>query len=164
MRDGFIEKLEKIAVLHDDLFLLTADLGFRLFDGFQANHPGRFIDVGIAESNMAGIAAGLALSGRKVYCYSIIPFLVMRGYEQIRVDIAFHNLNVRLVGVGGGFTYGLEGFTHFALEDLALMRALPNMTVVIPSDRAQAEALAEASYEHEGPMYIRLGRTDNTIG
>ncbi len=141
----------------DDLFVLTADLGFRLFDGFEAAAPRRFYNVGVAESNMIGIAAGLSLCGKSVYCYSIIPFLVMRPFEQIRVDIAYHGLNVKLVGAGGGFTYGCEGFTHFALEDLALMSSLPNMTVVVPADPLEAEAVAGLSLEHDGPMYIRLG-------
>ncbi|NOZ25644.1 MAG: 1-deoxy-D-xylulose-5-phosphate synthase [Nitrospirae bacterium] len=140
-----------------DLFVLTADLGFKLFDGFEAESRERFYNVGVAEANMIGIAAGLSLCGKNVYCYSIIPFLVMRPFEQVRVDIAYHGLNVKLVGVGGGFTYGCEGFTHFALEDLALMCSLPNMTVVVPADRFEAESVAAISLQHDGPMYIRLG-------
>jgi transketolase len=146
-----------------DLYLLTGDLGFRLFDEFRERFSDRFLDMGIAEQNMIGVAAGLALSGKKVYCYSIIPFLVMRAYEQIRVDIAYHNLDVKLVGVGGGFTYGMEGFTHFGLEDFALMRSLPNMTVVVPADPVEARCVAELSATVAGPMYIRLGRTGDPV-
>jgi len=138
--------------------MLTADLGFKLFDNFKKLCPERFYDIGVAEANMISIAAGLSLTGKNVYCYSIIPFLIMRAYEQIRIDIAYHNLNVKLIGVGGGFTYGLEGFTHFGIEDFALMRTLPNMTVVVPADLLEAERLAKLSVDYEGPLYIRLGK------
>ena len=159
MRNIFFKVLADMARIYDDIYLLTGDLGFKLFDDFRAKYPERFFDVGLAEANMIGIAAGLSLSEKNVYCYSIIPFLTMRAYEQVRIDIAYHNLNVKLVGVGGGFTYGLEGFTHFGLEDLALMKALPNMTVVVPADPKEAEQLAKISYEYRTPLYIRLGRT-----
>lgn len=159
MRNSFFRILEEKAQIHDDIYLLTADLGFKLFDVFKSKCPERFFDIGVAESNMIGIASGLSLCGKNVYCYSIIPFLVMRAFEQIRIDVAYHNLNVKLVGVGGGFTYGLEGMTHFGLEDLALMRSLPNMSVVVPADPLEAQCLAKISYEHQGPIYIRLGRT-----
>lgn len=159
MRTAFFKAVEKLFVKDQNLFVLTGDLGYRLFDNFKNKCSDRFYDIGVAESNMISIAAGLALSGKNVYCYSIIPFLIMRTFEQIRIDIAYHNLNVKLVGVGGGLTYGLEGFTHFGLEDFALMRTLPNMTIVVPADRFEAECLAKISYKYEGPMYIRLGRT-----
>lgn len=159
MRVAFFETLAEMGKDREDIFVLTADLGFKLFDGFNAACPSRFFDVGVAESNMIGLAAGLSLSGKTVYCYSIIPFLVMRPFEQIRMDVAYENLNVRLVGVGGGFTYGLEGISHFGLEDLALMRSLPNMCIVVPADPLEAQCLARLSCGHEGPMYIRLGKT-----
>ncbi len=159
MRSAFFKTLEDHAHRDENIFVLTADLGFKLFDGIKNRCPERFYDVGIAEANMVGIAAGLALCGKSVYCYSIIPFLVMRAYEQIRIDAAYHNSDIKLVGVGGGFTYGLEGFTHFGLEDLSLMRSLPNMTVVVPADPFEARCLAQACQEHKGPMYIRLGRS-----
>lgn len=159
MRVNFFKALERKAKLHDNIYLLTGDLGFKLFDDFRAKYPDRFFDIGVAESNMIGIAAGLSLSGKNVYCYSIIPFLIMRAYEHVRNDISYHNLNVKLIGAGGGFTYGLEGFTHYALEDLAIMRILPNMAVVVPADPKEAISLAEVSVEYEGPIYIRLGRT-----
>ncbi len=158
MRNAFFKALEESAGGNEDIFILTADLGFKLFDDIKRSCPGRFYDVGIAEANMIGIAAGLSLCGKDVYCYSIAPFLVMRAYEQIRIDAAYHNSNIKLVGVGGGFTYGLEGFTHFGLEDLSLMRSLPNMTVVVPADAFEARCLAIACSGHRGPMYIRLGR------
>lgn len=159
MRSSFFRSLEELARTNRDVYFLTADLGFRLFDNIQLSCPGRFYDVGVAEANMTGISAGLSLNNKNVYCYSIIPFLVMRAYEQIRIDVAYHNLNVKFIGVGGGFTYGFEGLTHFGLEDLALMRSLPNMSVVVPADPVEARCLAYASLEHAGPLYIRLGRT-----
>ncbi len=159
MRARFVKTLEELAQKNEDIFVLTADLGYKLFDNIKSKCPDRFYDVGIAEANMISIASGLSLCGKNVYCYSIVPFLVMRAFEQIRIDVAYHNLNVKLVGVGGGFTYGFEGITHFGLEDLALMRSLPNMSVVVPADPFEAQRLARISYEHQGPIYIRLGRT-----
>jgi len=159
VRAAFFESLEELYQKNSDIFVLTADLGYRLFDNFKMKCEERFYDVGVAEANMIGIASGLALTGKNVYCYSIIPFLIMRAFEQIRIDIAYHNLNVKLVGVGGGFTYGREGFTHFGLEDFALVRPLPNVAVVVPADPFEARCLAKISYEYKGPMYIRLGKT-----
>lgn len=159
MRATFFNSLIELYQHDKDFFVLTADLGYKLFDNFKSKAPERFYDIGVAEANMIGIASGLALTGKNVYCYSIIPFLVMRAYEQVRVDIAYHNVNVKLIGVGGGFTYGLEGFTHFGLEDFALMRSLPNMCIVSPADPVEAACLANISYKYEGPMYIRLGKT-----
>lgn len=158
MRNTFFKELLNVASRDKDTYVLTANLGFKLFDDFKANCPGQFIDVGVAEANMIGLASGMSLSGKNVYCYSIIPFLVMRAYEQIRVDVAYHDLNVKLIGVGGGFTYGLEGFTHFGLEDLTLMRALPNMNIVVPADTFEAHQLVKVSHDFTHPLYIRLGR------
>lgn len=163
MRELFFKTLKELAESRDDLFILTGDLGFKLFDDFKAVKPERFFDIGVAEANMAGIAAGLALSGKNVYCYSIVPFLIMRAYEQIRVDIAYHNLNVKLIGVGGGLTYGGEGFTHCGLEDFTLMRALPHMTIVVPCDDVEAKILSRLSYHHQGPLYIRLDKNKNNV-
>jgi len=158
VKAAFIKTLEELALVDDRIFLLTGDMGFKVFDSFRESYPDRFINVGVAESNMIGIAAGLALSGKNVYCYSIIPFLTMRCFEQIRVDLCYHNLNVKLVGAGGGVSYGLEGMTHHAIEDMAVMRSLPNMTVVAPADPLEVEALMHKSLSYKGPLYIRLGR------
>lgn len=163
MRATFFNVIEEIYKVKKDVFILTGDLGYKLFDNFKMYCTERFYDIGVAEANMVGIAAGLSLSGKNVYCYSIIPFLVMRAFEQIRVDIAYHNLNVKLIGVGGGFTYGLEGFTHFGLEDLTLMRSLPNMAVIVPADPLEAVSLAKLTYDYKSPMYIRLGKTGEPI-
>ncbi len=163
MRDAFVKTLEGLFSIHKDAMLLSADLGFRLFDGIRNASPERFCNTGIAEANMIGVAAGMSLTGKNVYCYSIIPFLVMRAFEQIRIDIDYHNLNVKLIGSGGGFTYGFEGFTHFAVEDLAIMRSLQNTAVVVPADSTEARSLAVASLEYPGPLYMRFGRTDEPV-
>jgi transketolase len=159
MRVSFYKTIEDLYQKDESIYILTADLGYKLFDEFKLKCSDRFYDIGIAETNMIGIASGLSLCGKNVYCYSMSPFLVMRAYEHIRIDIAYHNVNVKLVGVGDGFTYGMEGFTHFGLEDFALMRSLPNMTIVAPADPIEAACLAKISYKHQGPMYVRLGRT-----
>ena len=160
MRATFFSTIEKYYKKDKKVFVLTADLGFKLFDKIKSVSSKRFYNVGIAEANMVGLASGIALSGGKVYCYSIIPFLIMRAYEQIRVDIDYHDLDVKLVGMGSGFSYGLEGITHFGLEDIALMRSLKNMAVTVPADMHEAAAFAEISYKHKGPMFIRIGRTN----
>lgn len=157
MRTTFARTLERLASEDRDLFLLTSDLGFRLFDGFRESHPGRFINVGVAETNMIGVAAGMALEGKNVYCYSMVPFLILRALEQIRIDICYHNVGVKLVGVGAGVTYGLEGITHHGLEDLCALGALPNLAIVAPGDPREAEALVKASAGFPGPLYLRLG-------
>lgn len=158
MRKVFFEILQKIFQEDKNVFLLTADLGVKFFEDFKKLDPSRMIDVGVAEPNMIGIASGLALSGKNVYCYSIVPFLTMRTLEQIRVDLCYPNLNVKLLGAGGGLVYGVEGMTHHAIEDIAIMRSLPNMTVVCPGDSREAEALARDSAYYQGPLYIRFGR------
>jgi len=163
MRNTFIKTLEMLAKADDNIYLLTADLGFKLFDGFRGVHPKRFINVGVAESNMIGLAAGLALSGKNVYCYSMVPFLTFRTLEQIRVDLCYHDLNVKLVGSGGGLVYGFEGMTHQAIEDISIMRSLPNMTVVVPGDPLEVEGIIKESVKYKGPLYIRLGKDRDQV-
>lgn len=163
MRTAFFGTLEQLKQNNGDIFVLTGDLGFKLFDSFKSRYPDKFYDIGIAEANMVGIASGLSLSGKNVYCYSITPFLFARAFEQIRIDVAYQNLNVKLIGVGGGFAYGLEGITHWGLEDFALMRSLHNMSVVCPADYKEAERFAEISYEYQGPLYIRLGQKADPV-
>ena len=158
MRSTAIQTLEKLCMTDSSIFLLTGDLGFKVFDKFRNTYPDRFINVGVAEANMIGVAAGLALSGKNVYCYSIVPFLTMRCLEQIRVELCYNKLNVKLVGVGGGLSYGLEGMTHHAIEDISILRSLPNMTVAVPGDALEVEAIMNESAIHKGPLYIRLGK------
>ena len=164
MRKAFYEKMASIAVADRDVHFLTANLGYKLFDEIRKKCPKQFLDVGVAEQNMISLAAGMALCGKSVYCYSIIPFLTLRACEQVRVDVCYHNLNVKLVGMGAGFTYGQEGFTHFGIEDMAVMRSMPNMTVVVPDTIENAVRAAELSVHFKGPLYIRLGRAGTHSG
>lgn len=158
MRSAFIETLLERARTDKRIVVVTPDLGFSVLEPFKEAFPERFINAGIAEQSAVGVASGLALGGFVPYVYSIIPFAVMRCYEQIRVDAAYMKLPVRIVGVGAGLTYGAQGATHHALEDVALMRALPNMTVCSPGDPIETRLLTRASFDIPGPMYIRLGK------
>jgi transketolase len=158
MRDTFVKCLMKRAASDDSIFVVTPDMGFSVFETFIEKYPERFLNVGIAEQNAIGVACGLALSGKKVYVYSIIPFVTMRCFEQVRIDVSFMRTNVKLVGVGAGLTYGAAGPSHHAIEDIAVMRALPNMTVCCPGDPVETRELITQSFDYEGPMYIRLGK------
>jgi len=158
MRQAFIQSLQALAQKDPRVLLLTGDLGFKVFDDFRKSFAPRFLNVGVAESNMIGLAAGLALEGKIPFAYSIVSFLTMRPFEHIRNDICFNNANVKLVGVGGGLSYGPNGPTHHALNDVALMRVLPEMSVICPGDPHEARWAIEAAYRHQGPVYIRLGR------
>ncbi|MCK7495026.1 MAG: hypothetical protein MZW92_31055 [Comamonadaceae bacterium] len=123
MRSTVINCLTERAAVDDRIFLITPDMGFSVLERFRDTFPDRFLNVGVAEQNAIGVAAGLALSGMVVYVYSIIPFITMRCFEQVRIDLAYMNTNVRLIGVGAGLTYGAQGATHHAIEDIAIMRA-----------------------------------------
>ncbi len=158
MRTAFVRSLEELARNDERVFLLTGDLGFSVFEKFRDGFPDRFINMGVAEANMTGVAAGLALSGKIVFIYSIVPFAIMRCFEQVRNDLCMQNLNVRIIGVGGGLSYGSLGPTHQSTEDIAIMRALPNMTVVCPGDPVEAGLAVRKAMLHKGPVYIRLGR------
>ncbi len=147
-----------IARKDESLVLLVGDIGFRVFDDFRDEFPDRFYNVGIAEANMIGVAAGLAMTGMKPVVYTIIPFLVMRAFEQIRVDLCIQNLPVILVGVGGGLSYDTLGPTHHAIEDLAIMRSLPNMQVLTPCDPQEVVMTFREGFSHTSPTYLRLGK------
>ncbi|GAM11013.1 hypothetical protein OR1_03321 [Geobacter sp. OR-1] len=163
MRSTFVDCLIRRARIDERIFLVTPDVGFSVLEKFADEFPDRYLNVGIAEQNAIGVAAGLALSGRRPYVYSMVPFVTMRCFEQVRVDVAYMQTNVRLVGIGGGLTYGPAGTTHHAIEDIALMRALPNMTVCAPGDPVEARTLIEESFDHEGPIYFRLGRNGEPV-
>ena len=160
MRKTFINTLIELSDKDKRMFLLTGDLGFSILEEFKNRFPDRFFNMGVAEQNMMGVAAGLALSGKIVFVYSIIPFLTMRCFEQIRNDICFQNLNVRLVGIGAGLAYGPAGATHHALEDIAIMRSLANMTILSPGDPRETETSIRLAAYKSGPVYIRLGKSD----
>lgn len=158
MRDRFIQTFTELAGNDPDLMLLTADLGFGVLDDFAKRFPRQYLNVGVAEQNLTGVAAGLALSGKHVFTYSIANFPILRCLEQVRNDVCYHDLAVTIVAIGGGLSYGPLGFSHHATEDLAITRALPNMTVVAPGDDEEAVAATVALARHRGPAYLRLDR------
>lgn len=163
MRESFFNALYKIMKKDKKVILLTSDTGALVLDDIRQDFPQRCINVGIAEENMASVAAGLAMSGKIVYIYAIIPFVTMRCYEQIRVDICCQNLPVKIVGIGAGLDYSTLGPTHHGHEDIALMRLLPGMTILSPSDKTTAGAFAEISHRLPGPVYIRFERYGETL-
>lgn len=163
MRKAFIETLLNSAAHDEGIFLLTGDLGFSVLEPFTDKFPKRFYDAGVAEQNMIGVASGLALSGKTVFVYSIVPFITMRCFEQVRNNICFQNLNVKLIGIGGGVVYGTSGTTHYALEDIAIMRSLVNMTVIVPGDPLEAAAAVRAAAAYPYPVYIRLGKGNEPV-
>lgn len=163
MRTAFIDQLIKEARKNDKIFLLVGDLGYNVIEPFANEFPNRFRNVGIAEQNMAGVAAGLAMSGFNVYFYSIGNFPTLRCIEQIRNDIAYHHANVKVVAVGGGYAYGDLGATHHATEVLGMMRTIPNVVVCSPSDPTETRALTTLSSTYDGPMYIQLGKAGEKI-
>ena len=158
MRTTFVKTLIELARKDERIFLLTPDMGYSVLESFRDEFPDRFLNTGIAEQNTIGVAAGLALTGKIVYVYSIIPFVTMRCYEQVRLDLAYNNLNVKLIGIGAGLTYGSLGPSHHAVEDIAIMRSIPNMTVLCPGDPIETRELVKESYTTSGPIYIRLGK------
>lgn len=163
MRGAFLKTLADLAGADDRIVLLTGDLGFTVVEPFAERFPRRFFNVGVAEQNMMGVATGLAEAGFIPFVYSIATFATLRGYEFIRNGPVLHQLPVRIVGVGGGFDYGSAGSTHHALEDIAVMRVLPGLTVLAPADPAQAAAALRATWDLPGPIYFRLGKDDRAI-
>lgn len=157
MRAIILEEIYFQMKENKDIYFLTGDLGFHSVEHIERDFPKRFINAGIAEQNMIGMAAGLALQGKKVYVYSIIPFVTMRCYEQIRNDVCYHNLDVTLLGAGAGLTYGILSSTHFALEDIAILRPLPHMSIFSPADDREAQEGMKYFSTRSGPLYIRIG-------
>jgi transketolase len=160
MRGTFIRTLVDLAAEDARIVLLVGDLGYTVVEPFAENYPDRFFNVGVAEQNMVGVATGLAESGYIPFLYSIATFASMRGYEFIRNGPLIHNLPVRVIGVGGGFEYGSAGVTHHALEDIAVMRALPGMQVIAPADFEQARTALLETWQDHGPIYYRLGKNN----
>ncbi len=163
MRDAFFRTITDLAAQDERVMFLTADLGFKLFDEFQARFPDRFLNMGVSEANMVSVAAGLALCGKRPFTYSITPFATIRCLEQIRHDVCGMAAPVTIVGVGGGYAYGANGASHHGIDDIAATRAMPGLTVVCPCDprettQAMATILAAGS-----PAYLRLGRAGETV-
>ena len=163
MRTETIDALTVYARVHPEIMLLTADLGYSVLERFADELPAQYANVGICEQAMVGIAAGLALSGRRVVLYSIANFQTLRCLEQLRNDICYHNLPVTVIAVGGGLAYGAQGYTHHGIEDLGIMAMLPNMAVACPADPLEAMALLPQLMERRRPAYLRLGRSGEPV-
>jgi transketolase len=163
VRNEFLDELVTLAEADERVMLLTGDLGFMVLEEFQQRFPERFLNCGVAEQNMVGVATGLAEAGFVPFVYSIATFSALRPYEFIRNGPALHDLPVRIVGVGGGFDYGHNGITHFALEDYAVMRAQPAIATVVPADAAQARAALRATSELPGPAYFRISKRGDEL-
>lgn len=158
MRTAFITQLIEEAKKNEKIFLIVGDLGFNVVEPFKEQFPDRFLNAGINEQSMIGIAAGLAKDGYNVYVYSIGNFPTLRCMEQIRYDVAYHNANVKVVSVGAGYAYASLGASHHATEEMGMLRTIPNMVVCSPSDPAEAKAITSLSANYDGPMYLRLGK------
>jgi transketolase len=163
VRREFVEALVELAEQDERALLLTGDLGYMALEPFAERFPQRFFNAGVAEQNMVGLATGLAEAGFTPFVYSIATFASMRPYEFVRNGPVLHDLPVRVVGMGGGLDYGSNGLTHYALEDVALMRAQPGMTVIVPADSEQASAAVRVTPDVDGPLYLRLEKDTTSI-
>lgn len=157
MRKAFNQELLKIAADDERVHLVLADIGYGEIEGFARTFPERFINCGVAEQNMTGVACGLALEGNIAVTYSIANFPTLRCLEQVRNDVCYHNANVKIVIIGGGMAYGELGISHHSTEDIAIMRAMPNIVVLAPADIPEARAATRAMMAYPGPVYFRCG-------
>jgi transketolase len=161
MRKEFSTYIEKIATQHNDIVFITGDLGYNALENLATAMGNRFINAGVAEQNMIGVAAGMAYKGYRVICYSIAPFVVYRCLEQVRNDVCFHNLPVYIVGNGGGYGYGIMGSSHHCIEDIACFSGLPNMKCYIPAFVEDLDTCLTDMFSRKGPAYLRLGLGKN---
>ncbi len=158
MRKAFVKALCEVAQKDKRIMLLTGDLGFNILEEFKYAFPERFLNIGVAEANLVTVAAGLSTTGYTPFIYSIATFMTMRPFEQIRNDVSLQKLNVKIVGVGGGLSYTKAGPTHHSMEDIALMRMLPDMVIVAPFDQDETYAATKVIARYRGPVYLRIGR------
>jgi transketolase len=163
MRNAFADEITRLADEMPELALLSGDIGNRLFNTFKERHPARFLNCGVAEANMTGVAAGMALAGLRPVTYTIASFNTGRCLEQIRLDLCYHNLPVVVAGVGAGLSYAGLGPTHHALEDIGWLSSLPNMTVLCPADAVETRLALRAALRHDGPVYLRLGKKNEPV-
>ena len=161
MRKHFSAHIERVVTEHDDIVFITGDLGYNALENLASKMGNRFINAGVAEQNMVGMAAGMASQGYRVICYSIAPFVVYRCLEQVRNDVCFHNLPVYIVGNGGGYGYGIMGSSHHAIEDIATLSGLPNMRCYAPAFIEDMNACLDDMFARRGPSYFRLGLGKN---
>ena len=158
MRFIFVKELIKKARKNKNIYLITSDLGYRAFEEFKKKFPKRFINVGVAENNMIGVATGLALTGKKVFVYSILPFLIFRSLEQIRNNICHNNLDVNLIGAGGSFSYGYQGVSHNTSEDISIMKSIPNLKIFNPGSKTEVKLVLSIMFRTKSPCLARLGK------
>lgn len=158
MRNAFAQQITALAQQDPRVVVLSGDIGNRLFDDLKAKCPDRFFNCGVAEANMIGMAAGLALSGLRPFCYTITPFLTYRCLEQIRVDLCYHRLPVVLVGTGSGLSYASLGATHHSCEEMGMLRLLPHLAVAAPADAWEVRAALRAALRSDDPVYLRIGK------
>lgn len=163
MRNAFADELTKLGNADPRLVMLSGDIGNRLFDKFKDAHPKRFLNCGVAEQNMMGLAAGMAMSGLRPIAYTITPFVTTRCLEQIRTDACYHNVPVTVVSVGAGLAYAGLGPTHHACEDISFLRSIPNMKVICPGDAFEVRAALRAVLKQDGPCYIRMGKKGEPV-
>ncbi len=158
MRNAFADEMLALARQDERVVLLSADIGNRLFDKFKAEFPERFYNCGVAESNMIGVAAGMAMSGLRPFSYTITPFITYRCMEQIRVDLCYHDVPVTVVGTGSGLSYASLGATHHSCEEMGMLRLIPGLTVGAPADSHELRALMRCAVAQDGPVYLRIGK------
>lgn len=163
MRNAFADELTKLGNEDARVVMLSGDIGNRLFDKFKDKHPGRFFNCGVAEANMMGVAAGMAMNGLRPVAYTITPFVTTRCLEQIRTDVCYHEAPVTIVAVGAGLAYSGLGPTHHACEDISFLRSIPNMVVICPGDAFEVRAALRASMQQDRPVYIRMGKKGEPV-
>jgi transketolase len=163
MRNAFAKKVTELAKKDERVVLLSGDIGNRLFDDFKASSPTRFYNCGVAEANMTGVAAGMAMSGLRPICYTITPFVTYRCMEQIRVDVCYHHVPVIIVGTGSGLSYASLGSTHHSCEEMGMLRLLPGLNVIAPADAAEVRGALEAALASDSPSYIRIGKKGEPV-
>ncbi len=158
MRNAFAKYITGLAQKDERIVLLSGDIGNRLFDDFKAKCPGRFFNCGVAEANLIGMAAGMAMSGLRPVCYTITPFITYRCMEQIRIDVCYHHVPVVIVGTGAGLSYASLGGTHHSCEEMGMLRLLPGLSVIAPADEAEVRGALKAAMQSPDPAYIRIGK------
>jgi transketolase len=163
MRNAFAKQITELAQCDERVVLLSGDIGNRLFDDLKSKCPDRFFNCGVAEANMIGMAAGMAMSGLRPVCYTITPFITYRCLEQIRIDVCYHHVPVVIVGTGAGLSYASLGATHHSCEEMGMLRLLPGLAVIAPADAMEVRGALKAALNHPHPVYIRIGKKGEPV-
>jgi transketolase len=163
MRNAFAKQITELAQADERVVLLSGDIGNRLFDDLKAKCPDRFFNCGVAEANMIGVAAGMAMSGLRPVCYTITPFITYRCMEQIRIDVCYHHQPVVIVGTGAGLSYASLGATHHSCEEMGMLRLLPGLAVIAPADAMEVRGAMKAALKYPHPVFIRIGKKGEAV-